>query len=149
MTPTFHPLTSAALDAAVALMRDFYAEESLDYQELRARRALELLLTDPALGTFRFIQFDGAPVGYFVLTLAYSLEFAGRFALLDEFYVDPRHRGRGIGGQALEEIRQIAAGLGVAAIRLEVDRSNGRVRGFYQRAGFLPHDRDLMTKWLR
>ncbi len=148
MMPTFLPLTSATLDRALAQMADFYAEESLDFRESRARGALEQLIANPALGLFQFIQVDGEAVGYFVLTLGFSLEFAGRFALLDEFYVDPAHRGCGLGVQALAYIQRAAASLGVAAIRLEVDRGNPRVRAFYQRAGFVAHDRDLMTQWL-
>jgi len=148
MTPTFPPLTAATLDRALALMSDFYAEEALDYREPRARAALHSLLDDPALGVFRFIQLAGESVGYFVLTLGFSLEFAGRFALLDEFYVVPAHRGHGLGTLALAEIRHAALSLGVAALRLEVDRDNPRVRAFYQRSGFVAHDRDLMTQWL-
>jgi GNAT superfamily N-acetyltransferase len=149
MTPTFVPLTAAGLDTALALMAAFYAEESLDYRQPRARRALEHLLAEPARGVFQFIHLNGAPVGYFVLTLAFSLEFAGPFALLDEFYVQPAHRAGGIGTQTLRHIQTLSASVGVAALRLEVDRANPRVRALYQRAGFIAHDRDLMTMWLR
>jgi ribosomal protein S18 acetylase RimI-like enzyme len=129
-------------------MSVFYAEEALDFRETRARTALEHLLSNPAHGIFRFIELDDEPVGYFVLTLGFSLEFGGRFALLDEFYVDREHRGRGIGALALSHIQSSAVELGVAALRLEVDRANQRVLDFYRRAGFTPHDRDLMTRWL-
>jgi GNAT superfamily N-acetyltransferase len=148
MTPEFLPLTTAALPDALALVSAFYAEEELDFQESRARRALEHLLDHPECGVFQFIELDGARVGYFALTLGFSLEFAGPFALLDEFYVDAGHRGRGVGAAALGHIERTAAGLGVAALRLEVERANTRVGAFYQRSGFRPHGRDLMTKWL-
>ena len=129
-------------------MSAFYIEESLDFREARARHALEVLLAEPAHGIFRYIQLDGKPVGYFVLTLGFSLEFAGRFALLDEFYVTPARRGLGLGGHTLAYIQRAAAELDVAALRLEVDRANPRVRAFYQRAGFVAHGRDIMTHWL-
>jgi GNAT superfamily N-acetyltransferase len=148
MAPAFLPLAPATLDTALALMASFYTEESLDFRESRARRALEQLLADPNHGIFRFIELDGEPAGYFVLTLGFSLEFEGRFALLDEFYVVPAHRGRGIGAEVLRHIQRGAESLGVVALRLEVDRANPRVRAFYQRAGFVPHDRDLMTQWI-
>ena len=148
MTPTFLSLTPQTLDTALELMARFYAGEALDFQPHRARRALEHLLANHDLGVFSFIQLDGRIAGYFVLTLGFSLEFGGRFALLDEFYVEPAHRGHGMGATALDYIERIARSYGVAALRLEVDRANPRVRAFYQRAGFQPHDRDLMTKWL-
>ena len=147
MTHAFLPLTAAALESALALMHAFYTEEALEYVEPRARRALELLLADPARGKFIFIHRDERPAGYFVITAGFSLEFAGPFALLDEFYVAPTERGMGLGALALEHIFLTARSLGVAAIRLEVDRANPRVRAFYERSGFVAHDRDLMTKW--
>jgi GNAT superfamily N-acetyltransferase len=148
MTPTFLPLASDTVQTALALMRTFYTEEALDYREPRARGALLQLLAGPSHGGLWFIETGGVFIGYFVLTLGFSLEFAGRFALLDEFYVERAHRGHGIGTQALDFIQLTAESLGVAAIRLEVDRANPRARAFYQRAGFEPHDRDLMTKSL-
>jgi GNAT superfamily N-acetyltransferase len=148
MTPTFLPLSSDTVETALASMRTFYTEEALEYREPRARDALQQLLKDPSRGGLWFIETDGVFIGYFVLTLGFSLEFAGRFALLDEFYVEPAHRGRGIGAQALEFIQFTAESLGVAAIRLEVDRANPRLESFYRRAGFEAHDRNLMTKWL-
>src|SRR4051794_21681808 len=124
MAITFAPLSFATLDSALALMSAFYREEALDYQAARAHRALVDLLAVPGLGAFHFIQSDAQPMGYFVLTLGFSLEFAGRFALLDEFYVTPEHRGQGAGAQAIGHILRTAADFGVAAIRLEVDRAN-------------------------
>jgi GNAT superfamily N-acetyltransferase len=148
MFPTFEALTPSGLEAALDLMAGFYAEERLHYDEPRARHALGHLLANPGLGTFQFIRLADEEVGYFVLTVCFSMEFAGRFALLDEFYVDPAHRGRGFGAQAIDRIRRTALSFGVAAVRLEVDRANPRVRAFYRRNGFEPHDRDLMTLWL-
>ena len=131
------------------MMRRFYAGESLDYREARARGALEELAAGPDLGGFWFIEADGRAAGYFVLTVCYSLEFGGRYALLDEFFLEADRRGAGIGARALVRIQEEAARMGVAALRLEVDRLNPRIRGFYVRFGFEAHARDLMTKWLR
>ena len=149
MTPSYVPLTPSAIPAALTLMSAFYSEESLDYRETRARGALQQLVANPGLGAFQFIRLEGEPAGYFVLTIGFSLEFAGPFALLDEFYITPAYRGRGAGAQAFDQILRVAASFGVASIRLEVDRANPRVQGFYRRHGFEPHDRDIMTKWLK
>ncbi len=134
---------------ALAMMRRFYAEEGLEFREERARRAVEHLAAHPEAGGFWFIEDGGRAVGYFALTLCHSLEFGGRFALLDEFFVEPEHRGAGVGALALARIEEEAASLGVEAVRLEADRGNPRVRAFYRRNGFTAHERDIMTKWLR
>jgi GNAT superfamily N-acetyltransferase len=142
-------LTAGRILEALELMRRFYTEESLEFRVARAQSALEQLTADPSRGCLWFIESAGRAVGYFVITSCYSLEFGGRFALLDEFYVTPEARGAGVGAQALTRIQEEAARMGVAALRLEVDRHNPRVRAFYARSGFAAHDRDLMTKWLR
>src|SRR4051794_40294162 len=142
MAADFVSLTAASLDTALPLISAFYGEEALDYREARARRALVQLLDNPAQGAFQFIRVDGQPVGYFVLTICFSLEFGGRFALLDEFYVVPAHRGRGVGAGALDHIRHMAESWSLESIRLEIDRANLRLRAFYGRGGFKPHERD-------
>ena len=142
------PLTSARIPEALGLMQRFYREEALEYRNERARAALEQLAAGPECGGWWFLEAGGRAAGYFVLTTCYSLEFGGRYVLLDEFFVDPDARGAGLGAQALVRIVEEARRMGAAAVRLEVDRANPRVRAFYARAGFAAHDRDLMTKWL-
>lgn len=141
-------MTAARTGEGLAAMRRFYEEESLEFREERARQALEQLLEHPDCGGLWFIERGAAAVGYFVLTACWSLEFGGKYALLDEFFVERSRRGAGIGAAALRRILEEAERMDVSAIRLEVDRLNPRVRAFYQRSGFAAHDRDLMTRWL-
>jgi len=136
-------------DLLLALVRGLYECEHIPFDEERAERALGGLLADPSLGGVWMIERTGAgPIGYAVLTLGYSLEFGGRFALLDELFIREEHRGAGAGRQALARIEQICRGLGLAAVRLEVDRTNRVARELYRKVGFAAHDRDLMTLWI-
>jgi ribosomal protein S18 acetylase RimI-like enzyme len=139
---------TADLDVVLGLMRGLYASDHLEYEETRARRALAGLLAEPALGGVWLMESGGGVLGYAVLTLGYSLEFGGRFWVLDELFIRDEHRGQGVGGQVLRRIEEMARALGLHAVRLEVSRSNGRARELYRRAGFEAHDRDLMTLWL-
>jgi GNAT superfamily N-acetyltransferase len=141
-------LTADRIAEALGLMQRFYAELALECSPERARAALEELLRAPQSGGWWFLESDGRTVGYFVLTLGFSLEFAGRFALLDEFFVLTESRSQGIGGGALREAEALAAAMGASALRLEVDRNDARLCGFYRRSGFASHGRDIMTKWL-
>jgi len=87
--------------------------------------------------------------GYVILTLGYSFEYRGREAFVDELYVEEKFRRRGVGRRAMEFVEERARELGVNAIHLEVDRVNDAASGLYRRAGYVDHDRYLMTKWLR
>lgn len=90
----------------------------------------------------------GDVAGYIVLTLGFSLEYHGRDALIDEIYVREDYRGRGIGTRGLEFIEGICRELEVKALHLAVERANRNAQAVYRRAGFVEHDRYLMTKWV-
>jgi len=77
----------------------------------------------------------------------YSLEYRGRGAWIDEFFVRRTHRGRGIGTRAIEFFVQQAKELGVAVVHLEVNHANPATE-LYRRLGFEDHQRYLMTKWV-
>ncbi len=146
--PLSRPARIEDESAVVALMRDFYAEEHLVFDELITPRAVRELLAVPSLGTIVLLTHSDVVIGYMVITFGFSLEFQGRFALLDELYLVPAFRGRGWGRHALEVATQAALTTGVSALRLEVSHANTRARAAYLKAGFQDNRRDLFTRWL-
>lgn len=132
-------------DLILRLMKAFYDCEGLHFEPERAGRALDGLLEDSSLGWIWLAERAGEAIGYAVVTLGYSLEFGGRFALLDELYVTEPHQGRGVGKRMLERLAEAARQAGFPAVRLEVDRGNGAARALYRKMGYEAHDRDLMT----
>lgn len=134
------------------LIRGLYGAEHIPFDEERATRALGGLLAEPSLGWVWIAERgdagDRQAAGYAVVTYGYSLEFGGRFALLDELFIAEQHRGAGLGRDLLARIAEECRQRGLHAVRLEVERENERACGLYRRAGFEVHDRDLMTLWL-
>jgi GNAT superfamily N-acetyltransferase len=135
-------------DELLALMRSFYAEEGYPFHEERTERVLRAMLANPFFGAVWVFRLDGRAVGYLVVTHGYSLEFGGRDAFVDEVYVIPEMRGRGIGAQALRIAEEHCRRQGIGALHLEVERENPRARALYERSGYKAHDRYLMTRWL-
>jgi GNAT superfamily N-acetyltransferase len=148
MKAEFNALTAATLERALHTMASLYSEAGAAHHRERARRAAEGLMANPELGGVWLIEMDGETAGYLCVTLCYSLEFDGRFALLDELYLEAAWRGHGIGAQAIAFAVEWSRARGLAAIRLEVARTNSRALELYRRRGFTAHDRHLMTKWL-
>jgi GNAT superfamily N-acetyltransferase len=141
------------MEVALDMMGSLYSEAGATHDRERARRAAEGLMADPELGGVWLIHMDDEQleceaVGYLCVTLCYSLEFDGRFALLDELYVKEAWRGKGIGTQAIAFAEDWSRARGLAATRLEVGHANVRALELYQRQGFVAHHRHLMTKWL-
>ena len=129
-------------------MRALYAHDGLVFRPRAARAALTGLLRAPRFGRIYVVECAGRPAGYAVLTLSWSLEYRGADAFIDEFYLDPRFRGRGLGRLAIEFLAARCRDFGVGALHLEVERPNRRAQAIYRRAGFVDHDRYLMTRFL-
>lgn len=145
---TIRSATSADSATILNLMRELYEHEGIAYDRAVAAGALEPLISTPSIGEVRLMLEDEETVGYFALTFGYSLEFHGRFALLDEMYIRNGYRGRGLGREALEAVETICREHGLKALRLEVEESNMHAHSLYRSSGFESHDRYLMTKWL-
>ena len=129
-------------------MREFYAGERLPFEGPVLRRALTELLAEPLHGAAWLARADGVAVGYGVLCCGFSLEYGGRDGFVDELYVRPQWRDRGIGNRLLDAMEARCRASGLAALHLEVDHGNPDGKRLYSRRGFVDHDRHLMTKWL-
>jgi GNAT superfamily N-acetyltransferase len=149
MNPVFRIATPGDLETLLPFVREFWVIERLAFVEPAVRRALAGILANPELGRVVAIELESLPVGYYVLTLGYSLEHLGRDAFVDELYVREPQRGQGIGERALAHAAELCAQLGVGALHLEVDHVNPRARALYERIGFVAHERALMTKRIR
>jgi ribosomal protein S18 acetylase RimI-like enzyme len=122
---------------------------ALPFDEDEVRAALDTFLAGAELGRAWLLWLGDRAVGYVILTLGYSFEFRGRDAFIDELYIEPEFRRRGLGRRAMEFAEQAARRLEVNAVHLEVDLSNDAALELYRRAGYSDHGRRLMTKWLR
>ena len=146
MSAVFRVAGPGDLETLLPLVREFWVIERLAFVEPAVRRALAGILANPAFGRVVAIELESQPIGYYVLTLGYSLEHLGRDAFVDELYLREAHRDQGIGLRALEHAAELCAQLGVGALHLEVDHVNPRARALYERNGFVAHDRALMTR---
>jgi ribosomal protein S18 acetylase RimI-like enzyme len=138
------PGDRAALEPMV---RAYYAEDSLAFDEERQGAALAALLAGDPLCLAWLVQVADATVGYVVVTLGFSLESGGRDGVIDELFLAPSMRGRGIGAKVLALTEQEARARDLKRLYLEVGHGNP-ARGLYRRAGFVDHERHLMSKYL-
>ena len=144
----FKPAAPPDAEQLIGLMRGLYEHDRLDFDEVVAREGLAQLLADERLGRVWLVETDGAAAGYVVVTYGFSLEYHGRDALVDEFFLRPEWRGRGVGRRALEFVAAFCRAEGISAIHLAVDHNNERALRVYRQFGFAAQERFLMTKWL-
>jgi GNAT superfamily N-acetyltransferase len=145
MPVTLRRASAEDLGDLLDLMREFYAEAGYWLNPDRARAALLPLLGPGDLGQVWLADFEGQVAGHLVLTFCYSMEYGGRSAFVDDLFVRPPLRKRGVGRMLVGHARAICEGLGVRAMHLEVARSNGPAQAIYRAVGFDGTDRELLT----
>jgi GNAT superfamily N-acetyltransferase len=123
--PSFRLAAESDTAALLKFMAAYYAFDGHGFDEQKARVALTTLLRDPDLGCVWLIRDGEVPVGYVVICFSYSLEWLGRDAFVDEFYLLPEYRGRGW------VVRQNAAALQV-----------------YRKLGFKDRESTFLSKWI-
>jgi diamine N-acetyltransferase len=143
--PEFRLATPADAELLLDFMRDYYAFDGHHYDREPARIALLGLLDNSAFGLAWLVLDSGTAVGYIVLCFGYSLEYLGRDAFIDEFYLIQSHRERGWGRKTLDFVVEQARLQDVQAIHLEVVRRNAAALEFYRKVGFQDHGHHLMS----
>ena len=137
------------LDRLMALVDSFHTEAEMHSTEQTRRDALGPLLDGIPYGCVYLIGPPRAPIGYMVITFTWSVEYGGLDGNIDELYIRPGVRGRGIAFEALVALPNALAGGGLRTIHLEVDRENAKALKLYRRAGFALNEKyAFMTKHL-
>jgi ribosomal protein S18 acetylase RimI-like enzyme len=144
----FQLLSDHQIPTLLEMMREFYSQQEMSFDEPAASLAINSVLKNPELAQI-YLIFRGAELaGYFALTFCFSLEFHGRFALLDELYLRGPFRRQKLGKAVVVFAEELCKKAGIKAVRLEVGRENQPAQSLYSAAGFKQDERNLMTKWL-
>ena len=79
---------------------------------------------------------DGKVVGMATFSEAYMTALGGAVFSIQDLYVEPGQRRRGVGRALVAEVGAIALSQGVPLIQLNVMENNAAAREFYRRLGF-------------
>ena len=146
MSAALHLAGPEALERLLPLVAGFHAEHGIAQDDATRRAALEPLLEGSPLGAVYLVGPERAPIGYVVVTFGWSVEFGGLEGFVDEFYIRPAVRGRGMGTGALMSLMRALAGHGLKALHLEAKAGRDKVHRLYARMGFrIREDYVLMT----
>jgi GNAT superfamily N-acetyltransferase len=100
--------------------------------EVLSRRLRRLLAS---ASTFAILA-DEPAVAVALVTVRPNVWYEGEVALLDELYVAPAMRGRGIGSALVELLHEHARATGIDAIEINVDEGDVDAQRFYERHGY-------------
>jgi diamine N-acetyltransferase len=146
--PSFRLASESDADTLLGFMESYYAYDGHAFDRKKSRSALVRLLRDANLGLAWLILDGETATGYIVICFGYSLEWLGRDAFVDEFYLTERYRGRGWGRRTIEFVEDATRKLGVTALHLEVVQQNRTALQVYSRLDFTEHTGTFMSKWI-
>lgn len=91
------------------------------------------------------LEDQGHSAGYAILAKSFSAELGGMILWIDELYILPEYRSKGLGSELFGFVRQ-QYGSTAKRIRLEVDADNERAISLYHHLGFevLPYQQMTM-----
>ncbi|UWR41078.1 GNAT family N-acetyltransferase [Phaeobacter inhibens] len=144
MSAALHLARPEDLDRVLDLVAAFHQETGIASDDSLRRAAIEPLLEGLPYGAVYLIGPSRAPVGYIVVTFSWSVEFGGMDGFVDELYIRPPVRRRGIATEVLFALPRTLAEAGIKALHLEVDKNDDTARGLYTRARFEPRERYML-----
>ena len=145
MPITIRAATKTDIPAFAGLMVDFYAESDFTLSSAAATRGFDALLASPALGAVWLAEEDEVPVGHIVLAISFSMEYGGLRGFIDDLYVRPAARGRGVGAALLGAARDGAVARGLRLLQVETGDASHLARPLYARAGYVDSGHALLS----
>jgi GNAT superfamily N-acetyltransferase len=121
-------------EEVASLLHDFNSEFDTPSPgvEALASRLRRLLAGDVTIAILA-----GTPaVGVGLVTFRPNVWYAGQVALLDELYVVPALRSKGIGSALVDHLMSLARSRGVDLVEINVDEGDVDAQRFYERHGF-------------
>jgi len=127
----------------------FYVEDGMVPPAAGFEANLRRMLGDPRAGLI-VAEADGRILGFASITLGFGIEF-GWSAELEDLFVRPEDRGRGLARRLVEEAARLARSRGATEIWLVITPEGEATHGlsaFYARRGFAATGRILMSRTL-
>ncbi len=142
MTPvTVRPAVRGDIPQLLALVRRYWDYEHIaGFEALRVELLLQQLIAEPRLGAAWVAEAEGRLSGYLVAVTVLSLEHGGLMAEIDELFVLPEARSRGVGAGLLAAAEAALAARGCGRLQLQLSAGNAAARSFYEHRGYGARD---------
>ena len=130
--------------------RIFYSMDVVDHNipEAFHRDAFEEMMRSDCYMIGYMFEMEEKSVGYAIISKTYSHEGGGMVWWIEELYIEPEYRGRGIGKDFFAYIDK-EAGEDVTRLRLEVELDNEKAIKLYESCGYEILDYGQMYKQIR
>ncbi len=135
--PEFRPLENKDIPELQRMVLALYREDPPGQRmsPRKIRDTVTELSAYPDKGAITIMHVDDVIAGYAIIIYYWSNEYGGNIAHIDEFYVKPSWRNKGIGSSYLKHISK-TKGINFKGILVETTPANQKASAFYMRRGF-------------
>jgi GNAT superfamily N-acetyltransferase len=140
MTLTIRPAERSDVPVIAELIRGLARFEKLEHEvTMTEDRLAANLFGDRRYAETLIAEDDGAPVGFALFFHNFSTFLARPGIYLEDLFVIPERRGRGIGRALLKDLARLAVERGCGRLEWAVLDWNQEAIGFYERLGAKPN----------
>lgn len=140
---SFHLFEIKDCEVLRSMIFNFYRDSSEEITEENIQKTIKRAISNPKQLQIYIFKHKGNTVGYAILPSFWSNEYGGLVLMIDELYIVPEHRSKGIATYFIHEISQTE---GYVQLNLEVLLKNTSAFKLYKRLGFEQIDRIFMKK---
>jgi GNAT superfamily N-acetyltransferase len=149
MEVQIRPYRPSDLSPLVAMISALYGED-MDGEKMTVAKieaTVEKLTREPNRGFMAIIEVENQVIGYAILIFFWSNEYGGEIINIDELYVLPVFRNKGVGRRFFKWLETEFQEKAVAFM-LETTKENEKAAAFYRRIGFSNYRNLVMFKAL-
>ena len=140
------PARAEDTDAITALLVAQLLEHGGQPKRATLKQLVRQFLLDQRRGFALVARLGDEVIGVASVPIIISMEHGGPLGWLEELYVTPSQRGRGVGTSLVKAVIKRARTLRLTALDLEVDIEHQRAENLYARHGFRRLSR---TRWVK
>ena len=122
-------------EIVIDMMRKFYTSSAVatnGSEEIFAANIANCLSGSPYVAGFTFVE-GGKIIGYGITAHSYATEFGGECIWIEDIYIEPEYRGRGVGTKFIRYVKELYPD---KIFRLESEKDNSAALNLYKRLGF-------------
>ena len=128
------PARTDEIEEMLPLIRAYCEFYETEPDDDGLRKMFEMLINDPGQGAIFIARDGGSAVGFATLDWKWSSLKAARLGYLEDLFVDPEARGRGIADALIEVCARRCRELGMPAMQWLTAPDNHRAQKVYNRA---------------
>ena len=129
------PARTEEIEEMLPLIRSYCEFYETEPDDEGLRKMFEILINQPDQGAVFIARDDSRAVGFATLDWKWSSLKAARIGYLEDLFVDPEARGRGIADALIEVCADRCRELGMPAMQWLTAPENQRAQSVYNRMG--------------